>query len=147
MSTPEPIDKGKNMPPIPPEPKTDVELMQENEMLKARLSVRENQLRQAVDIANKANDQNKAKDSAQKEMLITSIQMDSHFTKDELTQKSLMELQTMRLTLDKSMEKTFANVAAEIDEAKHQRKRKSPATIGNWDSVKKEWIGGMQIDQ
>jgi len=116
------------------------DLIRETEMLRARIQVRERQLKQAIDIANKANDQNKAKDNAQKTMLVGSIQMDSHFSKDELTKKSLNELQIIRLTLDKSMEKTFASVAAEIDAA--GRKRQPHLTAGAWDQEKKQWVGG-----
>ncbi|MDH5786988.1 MAG: hypothetical protein OEZ40_01670 [Candidatus Bathyarchaeota archaeon] len=116
------------------------DLVRENEMLRSRVKTRETQLRQAIEIANRANDERKAKDHAEKEQLISSIQMDSHFSKDELDKKTLGELQTMRLTLDKSIEKTFASVAAEIDEA--GRKREPYLTAGAWDSQKKQWVGG-----
>jgi hypothetical protein len=109
-------------------------------MLRAQIKTRETQLRQAIEIANRANDERKAKDYAEKARLISSIQMDSHFTKDELTKKTLPDLQVIRLTLDKSIEKTFASVAAEIDEA--GRKRTPHLTAGAWDPVKKQWVGG-----
>ena len=108
-------------------------------MLRGRLEVRERQIKQAIGIANRANEENKAKDNAQKIMLIDSIQMDSEFTKDALAKKNLHELQTIRLTLDKSMEKTFASVAAEIDAAK--RKKVPHLTAGAWDGEK--WVGGV----
>ena len=115
------------------------DLLRENEMLQAQVALREKQLRQAIDIANRANDERKAKETAQHTMLVNSIQMDSHFTKDELAKKNLHELQTIRLTLDKSMEKTFAYVAAEIDAAK--RKKVPHLTAGAWDGEK--WVGGV----
>lgn len=118
----------------------DRNLYRENEMLRAQIKTRETQLRQAIEIANRANDERKAKDYAEKERLITTIQMDSHFSKDELTKKTLPDLQVMRLTLDKSIEKTFASVAAEIDAAGH--KRTPHLTAGAWDSEKKQWVGG-----
>lgn len=111
-------------------PPAMADLVRENEMLRSQLAVREKQLRQSLDVANRAIDERKARDNAEKERLITSIQMDSHFTKDELQKKSLADLQTVRLTLDKSIEKTFASVAAEIDEAK--RKKKPFLTAGYW---------------
>lgn len=117
------------------------DVLRENEMLKGRVALREKQLRQAIEIANRANDERKAKDNAQKQMLISSIQMDSDFTKDQLVKKNLTELQTIRLTLDKSMNKTFASVAAEIDAAK--KKRQPHLTAGAWDAEKKKWVGGM----
>lgn len=116
------------------------DLLHTIEMLEARLKVRERQLKQAINIANTANQQSKAKDAAQKQMLVDSIQLDSHFTKDELQKKNIHELQTIRLTLDKSMEKTFASVAAEIDAAK--RTVKPQLTAGAWDREKKRWVGG-----
>jgi len=117
------------------------DLIKETEMLRARLKLREDQLKQAIEIANKANAQTKAKDDAQKTMLITSIQMDSDFTQEELSKKHLTELQTIRLTLDKSMQKTFASVAADIDAAK--RKKGPFLTVGAWDREKKQWVGGI----
>lgn len=126
--------------PQTPPPADRAGLFRENEMLRTRLEVRERQLRQAVDIANRANEQSKAKDSAQKSMLVGSIQIDSQFSKDELDKKSLSELQTIRLTLDKSMAKTFASVAAEIDA--ESRRQKPHLTVGAWDSQKKQWVGG-----
>lgn len=116
------------------------DLYREIEMLRAQVKTRETQLRQAIEIANRANDERKAKDDAQKLNLISSIQMDSHFSKDELAKKTLGDLQVMRLTLDKSIEKTFASVAAEIDAEKHRRK--PHLTAGAWDSEKKKWVGG-----
>lgn len=127
--------------PQPPPPADTADILRENEMLRAQILTREKQLRQAIDIANRANDERIAKDEADKLMLISSIQMDSHFTKDELTKKKLGELQTMRLTLDKSIEKTFASVAAEIDAA--NRKQEPHLTAGAWDPVKKQWVGGV----
>ena len=109
-------------------------------MLKGRLEVRERQLKQAIDIANRANDKAKAEMHAQKDMLISSIQMDSNFSKDDLSKKTLSELQVIRLTLDKSMAKTFASVAAEVDAAK--RRKKPHLTAGAWDREKKQWVGG-----
>jgi len=120
---------------------TMADLAQEVEMLRGRLEVRERQLTQAIDIANRANEEAKAKTLAQKEMLINSIQMDSNFSKDELTKKALPELQVIRLTLDKSMAKTFASVAAEVDAAK--RKKKPHLTAGAWDREKQQWVGGI----
>lgn len=119
------------------------DLIRENEMLRARIKVREDQLKQAIEIANRANDQNKAKDNAQKRMLIDSIQMDSHFAKDELEKKTLSELQVIRLTLDKSMAKTFASVAADI--AAENQKKQPLLTAGAWDREKKRWVGGISF--
>ena len=119
----------------------DADLYREIEMLKAQLKTRETQLKQAIDIANRANNERKAKDEAEKSRLIESIQLDSKFGKDELQAKSLGELQTMRLTLDKSLEKTFANVAAEIDA--ERRKREPLLTAGAYDPETKRWVGGV----
>ena len=125
-----------------PKPPTDSSLRRENEMLRAQIETRERQLRQAIEIANRANDERNARKEAEKARLIQSIQMDGKFTKDELQGKTLDELNTMRLTLDRSIEKTFASVAAEIDE---QRKRKQPVfTLGTWDSASQTWKGGVE---
>jgi LPS O-antigen subunit length determinant protein (WzzB/FepE family) len=120
---------------------TDADLMRQIEMLKAQVDTREKQLRQAIDIANRANDERKARDEAEKSKLIDSIMMDSKFGKDDLKDKSLADLQTMRITLDKSIEKTFASVAAEMDE---NRRTKQPLlTVGAWDAASKTWKGGL----
>ena len=122
--------------------KTDADLMRENEMLKARVDLREKQLKQAIDIANRANAKRQAEEEAEKQSLIQSIQMDGKFDKDELEKKSLEELKTMRFTLDRSIEKTFANVAADINE--QQRKRKPLLTVGYYDSAAKTWKEGIE---
>jgi hypothetical protein len=109
-------------------------------MLQARVDLREKQLKQAIEIANRANDERKAKEDAEKQSLIQSIQIDGKFSKEELDKKTLGELTTMRFTLDRSIEKTFANVAAEIDEAKRQRK--PHLTVGYYDSASDSWKGG-----
>ena len=110
-------------------------------MLEGRVETREKQLKQAIDIANRANDEAKARETKEKQGLIDSIQQDSKFTAEDLKDKSLGELQTMRITLDRSIEKTFASVAAEIDEQK--RTRQPQLTIGMYDSVNKKWVGGI----
>jgi hypothetical protein len=130
--------------PTPSQPKQspgDVALLKEVEMLKARVALREKQLKQAIDIANRANDKRKAEQEAEKQSLILSIQSDSKFSKDELEEKTLEDLQTMRLTLDRSIEKTFANVAAEIDAA--NRKQEPYLTAGYFDPATKTWKGGV----
>ena len=119
----------------------DADLLQKIAMLEARVDTREKQLKQAVDIANRANDEHKARDEKEKQKLIDSIQQDSKFTKEDLAGKSIGDLQTMRITLDKSIEKTFASVAADIEE---QKRSKQPLlTIGRYDSATKQWTGGL----
>jgi hypothetical protein len=134
-------EANPSVPPAKQSPGDVAELLRENEMLKGQIAVREKQLRQAIEIANRANDERKAKDNAEKQRLISSIQMDSKFSKEELNEKSLADLQTIRITLDKSIEKTFASVAAEIDAA--SRKRSPHLTAGAWDPVKKQYVGGI----
>jgi len=122
-------------------PATDADLLRQIEMLKAQVDTREKQLKQAIDIANRANDAQKARDEAEKAKLVESVMMDSKFSKDDLTGKTLAELQTMRITLDKSIEKTFASVAAELDEKRH---RHAPLfTAGAWDSKTQTYVGGI----
>ena len=120
---------------------TDADLLNKIAMLEARLDTREKQLKQAIDIANRANDERKALDEKEKAKLIDSIQQDSKFTKDDLKDKSLSELNTMRITLDRSIEKTFASVAAEMDEAK--RSKQPLFTVGAFDSKTQSWKGGI----
>jgi len=117
------------------------DLLREIEMLKTQVEIREKQLRQAIDIAGRANSERKAREDAEKERLINSIVLDSKFGKDELDKKSLGDLQTIRTTLDKSIEKTFASVAADLAEA--QRKKKPHLTAGYYDSATKTWKGGI----
>ena len=117
--------------------KTDAALMQENEMLKAQLKVREDQLKQAIAIANKANDQQKARDEAEKADLINRIVVDTagKITKDELADKPLRELVLIKTYTSKSLDSTFASIAAlqaEKDKAK-------TFGIDYWDSKAQEW--------
>jgi hypothetical protein len=119
----------------------DTDLYRKIEMLQSQLKVREDQLRQAIGIANRANDERKAREHAEVARLIDSIQLDSQFTKEDLANKSLSDLQTMRMTLDKSIEQTFASVAAEMDAAR--RKRDPFLTAGAWDRDKNAWVGGI----
>jgi hypothetical protein len=117
-------------------------LRRENAMLRGERDTRTKQLRQAVDIAGRANDLAKARDEEEKQRLVNSIQLDSKgFTKDELTKKDLSELQIIRTTLDKSLIKDFASVAAEIDAAK--KSRKPHLTAGYYDSATQTWKGGI----
>jgi preprotein translocase subunit SecD len=127
---------------LPPKPEAgDRDLLRKINMLEIQLKNREDQLRQAIEIANRANDERKAREEAEKQKLITSIMMDGKFNKDELEDKTLAELQTMRITLDHSIQKTFANIAADIAE---QRKNRKPSlTAGAWDKEKKQWVGGI----
>jgi len=119
----------------------DAALLKQVEMLKARVAIRDKQLKQAIEIANRANDKRKAEQEAEKQSLILSIQSDSKFSKDELEAKTLEDLQTMRLTLDRSTEKSFASVAAEIDAA--NRKVEPYLTAGYYDPASKTWKGGV----
>jgi hypothetical protein len=119
----------------------DTDLLREIEMLKAQIETRERQLKQAIDIASRANDERKAKEEGEKQKLISSIQIDGPFPKEDLEQKSLSELQIMRYTLDKGLQKTFASVAAELDAA---GKRRTPQlTAGYYDAATKTWKGGI----
>lgn len=124
-------------------PQTDADVIRENEMLKARLKTREDQLRQAIDIANRANEQQKAREEAERQTLIDHIVIDTNgkYTKDELKNKPLGELQTIKTALDKSIEQSFMNIAAY--QAEQDRKKKPHLTVGAYDSQKKEWVGGM----
>jgi hypothetical protein len=128
-------------PTSPADASTDADLLRKCEMLEARVALREKQLKQAIDIAGRANDERKAKEEAEKQSLINSIMIDSKFNKDELAPKSLAELQTMRFTLDRSLQQTFANIAADIDEK--NRKKQPRLTAGYYDKATDSWKGGM----
>ena len=123
--------------------KTDAELMRENESLRAKIELREKQLKQAIDIANKANAAQKAKEDAEKESLITQIVLDTNnkFTPEELKDKTLSELRLMKTVVDKSLDQTFASIAAYQADA--ERRKEPLLTVGAWDSKKKDWVGGV----
>lgn len=120
----------------------DADLMRENEMLKAKITLREKQLKQAIDIANKANQQQKAKEDAEKQSLISRIVLDSNnkFTPENLKDKTLSELHLMKTVLDTSLDQTFTSIAAYQAEA--DSRKKPLLTAGAWDSKKKSWVGG-----
>lgn len=118
-------------------------LMRENEMLKAKLRVREDQVQTAIKIANKANDIQAARDAAEREDLITRIVADSNFkwTRDELKDKTRNELILLNTHLSKGLDQTFASVAAY--QAEQDKKTRPLLTAGAWDSQNKKWIGGL----
>jgi LPS O-antigen subunit length determinant protein (WzzB/FepE family) len=121
---------------------TDASLLRENEMLKAHVKLREDQLKQAIGIANKANSVQTARDEAEKADLIDRIVVDSNrkLTTDELAGKTLSELHLIKTVLSKSMDSTFASIAALQQEK--DRKTQPHLTVGAWDAVNKTWIGG-----
>jgi hypothetical protein len=80
-----------------------------------------------------------AKDEALKEQLVVSIMQDSKFNKETLMSKTLDELRIIRTAIDNSIQKDFANVAAEID---FGPPKKANLTVGQWDAERKQWIGG-----
>ena len=116
------------------------ELAKGYEMQKVEIDRLKTQLRQAIDIAQRANDKEKARGEAEKERLIMSIMQDSKYAKEALTVKSLDELCIIRTAIDHTIEKTFASVAAEIDEAR--KPKHDNLTVGEWDPEKKQWKGG-----
>lgn len=114
---------------------TDADLLNKIKMLEARIEVREKQLNQAIDVAKRANDEKIAADAAEKSRLIDSIVRDSHFKHDELKDRTLTQLHDMRLVLDKSIEQTFASVAAQLDEAKKPKLQ----GVDYWDIASQSW--------
>lgn len=137
-NTPNQTPAGDNIKAPAPAPAavvTDAELMRENAMLRSRVELREKQLQEAIDVANRANTEASARQDAEKARLIDSIVLDSKFRKEDLANKALPELQTMRLTLDKSIIQSFANVAAEMEAAT------KPKLMGvdYWDPKAAEW--------
>ena len=121
----------------------DADLMRENELLKGQIKKKDEYLSQAIDIANKANNQAKARDDAEIADLIDKIKVDSNnrMNADTLKGKSLQDLRLIKTTLDVSREDTFASVAAVQAE---RDKRNAPLlTVGKWDSAKQQWIGGF----
>jgi hypothetical protein len=111
-------------------PATDAELRRETERQKAEILKLKEQQRQAIDIANKALDEKKARDEAERQTLITEITVDSNqkWSLDELKDKSLTELNLIKTTLTKSMDQTFASIAAY--DAEQKRKTTPQLTVG-----------------
>jgi hypothetical protein len=138
LSTPQPEPKIEVKQPTVV---SDADLLQKIAMLEARLDVREKQLKQAIDLSQRALDEKKAAEEKERAKLIDSIQQDSKFTKEDLKDKSLTDLTTMRITLDRSIEKTFASVAADIEAQKHSHK--PFLTVGKWDPATRTYVGGM----
>ena len=124
-------------------PKSDAELIRENESLRAKVELREKQLQDAIKIANKAITIEKAKEDAERDSLVNRIVLDSNnkFKPEDLNDKTLSELRLIQTVLDKSLDQTFASIAA--IQADAQRRKEPLLTAGAWDSKKKEWIGGV----
>jgi len=122
-------------------PQTDADLIKQVEMLKGQLKTREDQLRQAIDIANRANVEKEARNEAEKEDLINRLVIDSKYTREDLKDKPLEEVRIIKTAVDKSIDKTFASVAADM--AEQDRKTAPLFTIGKWDYKKQDWVGGI----
>jgi hypothetical protein len=122
---------------------TYADVVQQLELKKAELKLREDQLRQAIEIANKANDQKKARDAAEKQDLIDRIIIDSNgkVTVDELQDKSLRDLVLIKTFASKQLDSTFASIAA-LQSEKDQR-AKPHLTVGYYDNATKTWKGGV----
>ncbi len=125
----------------PPKASTDADLMRENQMLRAEVEARKNQIRQATDMITRVNQERKAAEDAEKSRLIDTIMQDSAYSKDQLVGMDLKDLQTINTTLKLNNNKTFASVAADI--AEQERKNKVFLTVGAWDSAKKTYVGGL----
>jgi len=111
-------------------------------MLEAKVAVREDQLKQAIEIASRANDERNATTEAERQSLINSIKLDSKgYTTDELDKKSLQSLVDIRTAIDKTVEPQFASVIAAMDADK--KKIRSLLTVGYYDSASDTWKGGM----
>ena len=134
-------DAEKAVTDVIPKGSTDADLMREIDMLKAEVKVRNTQLRQAIDIAQRVNDERKAREDAEKTRLIDSLIIDGKFNKDDLAKNTLAELQIMRTTIDKALEKTFVSVAAELDA--ENKKHEPYLTVGAWDAKTQSWKGGL----
>lgn len=116
---------------------TDTDLMRENEMLKAKVTKLEGYLSQAIDIANKANDQAKVREEAEKADLIDRIKVDSNnrISPETLKNKSLNDLRLIKTTLDVSRDDTFASVAA----LQAEKDSKKNYGIDYWDRETQQW--------
>jgi len=124
-----------------PKASTDADLMRENQMLRAEVEARKNQIKQATDLVTRVNQERKAAEDAEKNRLIDTIMADSAYSKDQLSGMDLKDLQTINTTLKLNNNKTFAAVAADI--AAQDAKRKVFLSAGAWDAQKKEWVGGL----
>jgi len=123
---------------VPATPQTDTDIMRENELLKGRIKVREDQLQQAIIVANKANDAQKARDEAAKEDLITRIIANSpnhKITADQLKDRSLSDLRFLATYVETSMDQTFQSVAA----LQAEKDAKKLQGIDYWDNSTHEW--------
>ena len=124
-----------------PQVNTDLDLMRENNMLRAEVEARKNQIKQATDLVTRVNQERKAAEDAEKTRLIDTIMMDSIYTKEQLTGMDFKELQTINTTLKMNSNKTFASVASDI--AVQEAKNKVQFTLGKWDSRQGKYVGGI----
>ena len=132
-------NEGVTTPPASP---GDADLLNKIAMLEAKLKVREDQLKQAIEIAGRANDEKKATEKAEKESIIGSILIDSKgYTTDELQGKTLPALREIRMAIDKTSAPKFAAVIASMDAEKH--KMRPQLTAGYYDAATKTWKGGI----
>lgn len=106
------------------------QLMRENEMLKAEVKVRTDQVKQATNIAIKANQLQEARDAAERASLIEKITIDSNhkWNAENLKDKNIKELQFINTVVQTSLDHTFANIAAM--DAETARKTKPQLTAG-----------------
>lgn len=126
-----------------PVAKTDAEVIRENELLKAKVDKLEKYLAQAIDIANKANDAQKAREEAEIQDLTERITVHSNnkYNADSLKGKSLQDLRLIETVLETSRDDTFASVAAL--QAEKNKKTQPYLTVGYVDTATGKWKGGL----
>jgi hypothetical protein len=124
-----------------PKINTDADLMRENQMLRAEVEARKNQIKQATDLVTRVNQEKKAAEDAEKTRLIDTIMADSAYSKDQLEAKDLKTLQEINTTLKLNNNKTFAAVAADL--AEQESRKKVFLSAGAWDAQKQSWVGGI----
>jgi hypothetical protein len=101
---------------------TDVDLRRENEMLKLKTLKLEEQRSQAIDMVNKAVEQKKIVDEANRKALIAQLVVDTNgkWTEPELDTKTIGELNLIKTCYMKSTNDTFASIAAYEQEQNRQ---------------------------
>jgi hypothetical protein len=119
-------------------------LRQKCEMLDNRNRLLEGQLKEATDAFKDITAKARIEEEATRKDLVETISRESEgkLAIDMLEKMTLPELYVAKTTLDKTRTRSFASIIAAQD-AEAAKPKIQPLTVGQWDSTKKQWIGGM----
>jgi len=118
-------------------------LFKEHEMTKVKLQQTTDMLREATKIIERINEEKDAREIAEKFNLATQLERlsEGRLKHADLMKESMEQLSTRMATADQIKPTNSVSVAMLMAES--EEKRKPQLSVGQWDPIKKQWIGGV----